>query len=62
MPAPDQDRAARFEQTLLPHLDAAFNLARWLTRNQQDAEDVVQEACLRALTFFDTFHGEDGRA
>ena len=58
---PAQDKVVRFEQALLPHLDAAFNLARWLTRNQQDAEDVVQEAYLRALTFFDSFHGEDGR-
>lgn len=56
------DKTARFEQTLLPHLDAAFNLARWLTGNQHDAEDVVQEAYLRALTFFDSFRGGDGRA
>jgi RNA polymerase sigma-70 factor (ECF subfamily) len=53
---------ARFEQVVLPHLDAAYNLARWLTRNDQDAQDVVQEATLRALTFFDGFHGGDGRA
>ncbi len=46
---------------MLPHLDAAYNLARWLVGNPQDAEDVAQEACLRALTFFDGFHGEDGR-
>ena len=59
---PARDKVARFEQALLPHLDAAFNLARWLTRNQQDAEDVVQESYLRALTFFDGFRGEDGRA
>jgi len=59
---PAGEKAVRFEQALLPHLDAAFNLARWLTRNSQDAEDVVQEAYLRALTFFDSFHGEDGRA
>lgn len=44
------------------HLDAAYNLARWLMRNEQDAEDMVQEACLRAFTFFHSFHGEDGRA
>ncbi len=50
-----------FEQVLLPHLDAAYNLARWLTRNDQDAEDVVQEAYLRALRFFGSFRGGDGR-
>ena len=47
---------------MLPHLDAAHNLARWLTGASHEAEDVVQEAYLRALTFFDSFHGEDGRA
>ncbi len=46
----------------MPHLDAAYNLARWLTRNDHDAEDVVQEACLRAYQFFGGFHGTDGRA
>ena len=51
-----------FEQVVLPHLDSAYNLARWLTRNDQDAEDVVQEAYLRALRFFDGFHGGDARA
>jgi RNA polymerase sigma factor (sigma-70 family) len=51
-----------FEQDLLPHLDAAYNLARWLTRNDQDAQDVVQEAYLRAFRFFSSFRGGDPRA
>jgi RNA polymerase sigma-70 factor (ECF subfamily) len=44
--------ARAFEDTVLPHLDAAFNYARWLTRNDADAEDVVQDACVRAMRFF----------
>lgn len=52
----------RFQAMVLPHLDSAFNLARWLARNNQDAEEIVQEAYLRAYRFFDGFHGEDGRA
>ena len=47
-----KDSKARFEDIVLPHLDAAYNLARWLTRNDADAEDVVQEAYLRAFRFF----------
>ncbi len=58
----DIGKIARFDQAIVPHLDAAYNLARWLVRNEQDAEDMVQEACLRAFTFFHTFQGEDGRA
>ena len=51
-----------FEEVLLPHLDAAFNYARWLTKNDADAEDVVQEAFVRALRFFSSLRGEDARA
>lgn len=50
-----------YEDALLPHLDAAYNLARWLTRDDRDAEDVVQEAYLRALKHFDAFKGGDAR-
>jgi len=51
-----------FEAMMLPHLDAAYNLAKWLLRNEQDAQDVVQEAFLRALKSFGGFHGSNGRA
>jgi RNA polymerase sigma-70 factor (ECF subfamily) len=53
---------ASFEEAILPHLDAAHNLARWLLRNEQDAQDVVQEAYLRAFRSFGGFHGSNGRA
>jgi RNA polymerase sigma-70 factor (ECF subfamily) len=57
-----QNPVLNFEQAVLPHLDAAYNLARWLMRNQQDAQDVTQEAYLRAFRFFPGFRGGDARA
>src|SRR5271169_1909417 len=56
------ERANLFEQMVLPHLDAAYNLARWLAGNDHDAQDVAQEACLRAFKFFGSFRGENARA
>jgi RNA polymerase sigma-70 factor (ECF subfamily) len=58
----EQNWSGTFEQAVLPHLDAAYNLARWLTHNKQDAEDVVQEAYLRAFRFFPGFRDGDARA
>jgi len=58
----EKDKLTQFDQSILPHMNAAYNLARWLTRNEHDAEDMVQEAYLRAFKFFNTFHGLDGRS
>jgi RNA polymerase sigma factor (sigma-70 family) len=58
----DPVNAQRFEKLVLPHMNSAFNLARWLTHNDRDAQDVVQEAYLRAFRFFGGFRGENARA
>jgi hypothetical protein len=55
-------RRARFEREVLPHLDAAYNLARWLLRSDHDAEDVTQDSMLRAYRFFDSFRGANAKA
>jgi RNA polymerase sigma-70 factor, ECF subfamily len=51
-----------FEETVLPHLDAAFNYARWLTKNEAEAEDLVQDACVRAMRFFRSLRDDNARA
>ena len=58
----EPSKTRRFEELVLPHLDAAYNLARWLTHSDQDGEDVAQEAFLRAFRFFDGFRGDTARA
>jgi RNA polymerase sigma-70 factor (ECF subfamily) len=58
----EPERLILFERKVLPHLDAAHNLARWLAGNEPDAQDVAQEACLRAFKFFGSFRGENPRA
>ena len=58
----EESKTARFEAMALPHFGAAYNLARWLVRDDRDAEDVVQEAFLRAFRFFGGYRGGDGRS
>ena len=58
----ESDDLRRFEMLVIPHLDAAYNLARWLTRNDQDAQDVVQDASMRAMRYFGGFRGDQARA
>jgi RNA polymerase sigma-70 factor, ECF subfamily len=60
--AAQEHELASFEEMMLPHMDAAHNLAKWLLHNEQDAQDVVQEAYLRAFKSFGGFHGSNGRA
>jgi RNA polymerase sigma factor (sigma-70 family) len=57
----DKTRVRRFEEICMTHMHAAHNLARWLARDDRDAEDVLQEACLRAYKFLESFDGSDGR-
>ena len=58
----EQTKTRRFEVMVLPHMNAAYNLARWLTHNDHDAHDIVQEAYLRAFKFFDGLRGDSARA
>jgi RNA polymerase sigma factor (sigma-70 family) len=55
------DKFSRFETAVLPHLDAAYNLARWLLHNEAEAADAVQDACVRALRFIGSLRGDNGR-
>jgi len=61
-PVDERERLESYERKVLPHLDAAYNLARWLAGNDHDAQDVAQEASLRAFRFFGSFRGENARA
>src|SRR3974377_1003901 len=62
VPVDDRERLELFEQTVLPHLDSAYNLARWLAGTDHDAQDVAQEASLRAFKYFGSFRGDNPRA
>jgi RNA polymerase sigma-70 factor (ECF subfamily) len=62
MPVADLARTQRFEAVAVPHLSAAYNLARWICRNDADAADVVQEGVMRALQYFASYRGGDARA
>ena len=62
VPVDDRERSELFEQTVLPHLDSAYNLARWLAGNDHDAQDIAQEASLRAFKYFGSFRGDNPRA
>ena len=56
-----QEKLRRFEEQISPHLKSAYNLAKWLTRSHEDAEDVVQDAFLRAFSAFESYRGDDGQ-
>ena len=58
---PDRDRSEEFQRLAMPHLKSAYQLSRWLTRSDHDAEDVMQEAYMRAFKYFESFHGTDAR-
>jgi RNA polymerase sigma-70 factor, ECF subfamily len=58
----ERRKRTRFEAVVMPHLDAAYALARWLSRNDADAADIAQEACLRAFRYFDTYRGGDAKS